>query len=234
MYMTLDTLDPILDLSVQLLKSLDVLIRCIPVTTSIGLKECCDHVTESIGVRIKETLLHFRIINECVISILENEVINLASGGRPTHCVSKTFLDFPHAFVSSRKHTFIELGVQKLGTCIKTNCLGKSPDLRIRGGGVSHQRHGLLLVITEALDNLGGIRIVVVRDIRDGNFRGIKVLESDIDGLERTLEEISLLFHHARLVSIECKALSGEELFLKLGLILPATILNGKANIGTV
>lgn len=56
----------------------------------------------------------------------------------------------------------------------------------------------------------------------------------DINILQGGLEEISLLFHHPRLVGVKGKSLEGEELLLELLLVLPTSILDGESDIGTV
>mmetsp|Transcript_11210 Transcript_11210/g.23518 ORF Transcript_11210/g.23518 Transcript_11210/m.23518 type:complete len:586 (+) Transcript_11210:381-2138(+) len=230
----LNALNPVLNLRIQLLQPLNVLLRSIPVTTPIRLKECGHHVTEGIRVGVQKPLLHLRIIDEGVIRILKHKVVNLSCSRRPSHGVPQTLLDLTHTLITSRKHTLVELGVQQLGAGIKTDSLSQSPHLSIGSGRVSHQRHGLLLVITQTLHNLRGVRVIVVGHISDGNLRGIQVLEGHINILQSRLEQIRLLLHHARLVSIEGKALPGQELILQLGLILPSSILNRKTNIGTV
>ena len=179
-------------------------------------------------------MLHLGVADEGVVGILEDEVVNLTGGGGPAHGVTETLLDLTDTLVASGKHTLVELGVQELGTGIESDGLGKSTDLSVGGGGVGHEGHGLLLVVTETLDDLGGVGIVVVRHIGDGNLGRIEVLEGNVDGLEGRLEEVGLLLHHTGLVGVEGEALAGEELLLELALVLPAAVLDGETNVGGV
>ena len=40
---------------------------------------------------------------------------------------------------------------------------------------------------------LGGVRVVVVRDVREGNLGGVEVLEGHVHLLERRAEELRLV-----------------------------------------
>merc|ERR1711966_176637 len=107
----LNTLNAVLDFSVQFLQTFNVLVRSFPVSTSISFQESSDHVTESVRVSIQESLLHFGIINENTVGIFEDEVVDFTSCCRPSHCVAETLLNFTYTFISGRKHTLVELGV---------------------------------------------------------------------------------------------------------------------------
>mmetsp|Transcript_4249 Transcript_4249/g.6218 ORF Transcript_4249/g.6218 Transcript_4249/m.6218 type:complete len:254 (-) Transcript_4249:316-1077(-) len=230
----LDSFDAVFDLGVKLLETLNILVSGFPVTSAVGFQESCDHVTEGVGVGIQKSLLHFFVLNENTVGIFENKVVNLSGGSRPSHGVTETLLDLTNTLVTGSKHTFVKLRVQKLGTSIKTDGFGKSTNLGISGGGISHERHGLLLVVTKTLDNLGWVRIVVMRNISDGNFRRVQVLEGNINILQGRFEKIGLLFHHTGLVGIEGESLTSQELLLQLTLIFPATVFDGKTDVGTV
>mmetsp|Transcript_14728 Transcript_14728/g.24800 ORF Transcript_14728/g.24800 Transcript_14728/m.24800 type:complete len:262 (+) Transcript_14728:121-906(+) len=228
------TLNAIFYLSVQLLQTLNVLLGSFPVTSSVSLKECGNHITEGIGVGVEKSLLHLGIIDEDVVGIFEDEVIDFSSGGGPSHGISKTLLDLTDTFVSGGQHTLVELRVEKLGSSIKTDSFGESTNLGVGSGGISHQRHRLFLVVTKSLDNLGRIGIIVVRNIGDRNLGRVQVLEGNINSLQGGLEKIGLLFHHTRLVGVEGKSLTSEELFLKLTFVFPSSILDSKSNVGRV
>merc|ERR1719232_2534408 len=106
------TLNAVLNLSIKLLQSLNVLLTRFPVASSIRLQECRDHVSKCIGICVKETLLHFWVINEHAVCILKDKVVHLSSSGRPPHGISQALLNLTHSFISSGEHTFIELGVE--------------------------------------------------------------------------------------------------------------------------
>mmetsp|Transcript_25798 Transcript_25798/g.39635 ORF Transcript_25798/g.39635 Transcript_25798/m.39635 type:complete len:656 (+) Transcript_25798:83-2050(+) len=230
----LNSFNAVFDLSVKLLETLNVLVRGFPVSSAVGFQEGCDHVTEGVGVGIQKSLLHFFILNENTVSIFENKVINLSGGSGPSHGVTETLLDLTDSLVTSSKHTFVKLGVQKLGTGIKTDGFGKSTNLGVGSGGISHEGHGFLLVVTKTLDNLGWVRIVVMGNISDRNFGRIQVLEGNINILQGRFEKIGLLFHHTGLIGVEGKSLTSQKLILQLTFIFPATVFDSKTDVGTV
>mmetsp|Transcript_37698 Transcript_37698/g.58845 ORF Transcript_37698/g.58845 Transcript_37698/m.58845 type:complete len:306 (-) Transcript_37698:38-955(-) len=229
-----DTLDAVLHILVQLTQTVQVLLRSIPIATAVGLQEGSDHVTESVRVGVHKTLTHGIVGDESVVGILVDEVVNLSRGSRPSHGVPQTLGDLPSALVPAVKHALVELGVKKLGPCVKADGLGKRADLSVSGGSVSDHGHRLLAVGTQSLDNLGGVRVEVVADVSERDLGGVQVLEGTVDLGERGPEHILGHIHLTRLVRIESETLAGDELLLELLLALPSSVLDGKTNIGRV
>mmetsp|Transcript_47194 Transcript_47194/g.48042 ORF Transcript_47194/g.48042 Transcript_47194/m.48042 type:complete len:292 (-) Transcript_47194:428-1303(-) len=231
---SLDTFNTIFDFGIEFLKFFNILVGGIPIPTSIRFQKRRDHITKGIGIGIQQALLHLGIINKGIIGIFKDKVIDFPRRGRPTHGVAQTFLDFPDSFVTRRQHAFVKFWIQEFRAGIQADCFTEGTHLCIRGRGVSHQRQRLFLIIPQSLDDLSGITIIIMGDIRNRNFRRIQVLERRIDRLESTLKEIGLLFHHAGLVGIERKAFPCQKLFLQLTFIFPPTIFNGNPDIGRI
>eukprot|EP00965_Chrysotila_dentata_P170214 5618283-Pleurochrysis_carterae.AAC.1 len=87
--------------------------------------------------------------------------------------------------------------------------------LRVGSGGVGDEGGWLLAVGAQAGDDLGRVRVEVVRHVGQRDLGRVEVLEGDVHTLERRLENVLSRVEHARLIRVEGKALAREELVLQ-------------------
>mmetsp|Transcript_7681 Transcript_7681/g.15363 ORF Transcript_7681/g.15363 Transcript_7681/m.15363 type:complete len:371 (-) Transcript_7681:434-1546(-) len=227
-------LDLVVDLGVQFAQPVEVLLGGVPVAAAIRLEESGDHVTEGIGVGLEQPLLHLGVGDEDLVSVLVNEIVNRARGGRPAHGVAQALGDLARALVARLEHALVELGVEQLGARIEAHRLRKRAHLRVRRRRVGNESGGLFAVGTQSRDHLGRVRIEVVRDVAERDLARVEVLEGHIHLLERRTEEILGGVEDARSVGVEGEALARDELVLKLRLVLPAAVFDGEAHVGRV
>mmetsp|Transcript_30830 Transcript_30830/g.60333 ORF Transcript_30830/g.60333 Transcript_30830/m.60333 type:complete len:829 (-) Transcript_30830:742-3228(-) len=229
-----DAFELVLAVLVELAQTVDVVLAGLPVPTAVGLEEGLDHVAERVGVGVQQALLHRRVADEHVVCVLVHEVVHGAGRGGPAHGVTQALGDLTSTLVTLVQHTLVELGVEELGASVKAHGLGQGAHLGVGGRGVRDEGGGLLAVLAEALDHLGGVGVEVVRDVREGDLRGVEVLEGDIDLGQGRLEDGVGLLHLAGAVGVEGERLALQELLLELALVLPAAVLDGQADVGAV
>jgi hypothetical protein len=76
--------------------------------------------------------------------------------------ITETLLDLTDSLRNRGEHTFVKLG--KLENYEhQTDSLGQRSDLGVGSGGISHERHRFLLVITELWTTLMRVRVVVMQ-----------------------------------------------------------------------
>eukprot|EP00962_Isochrysis_galbana_P012886 scaffold3665_cov102-Isochrysis_galbana.AAC.3 len=102
------------------------------------------------------------------------------------------------------------------------------------GPRVEPDRGRLLAVGTERRDDLGRVRVEVVRHVGERNLGRVEILEGDVHLAERRFELVRLVVEDAGLVGVEGEALARGELILQLLLALPAAILDCEADVGRV
>mmetsp|Transcript_5658 Transcript_5658/g.12573 ORF Transcript_5658/g.12573 Transcript_5658/m.12573 type:complete len:343 (+) Transcript_5658:74-1102(+) len=227
--------DAIFNLDVQLTQTLDVFFARLPVTSTVRFEEVRDHLSERVRVRFHQALLHFRISHERGVGVFVHPVVDLTRSRRPAESVVQTLLDLTSTFVARRHHTFVPLRVEKLGTRVQAHGLRKRAHLSVRSGGIRNVRRRHLTILTHTLDQLGRIRIKVVRHVGQRNFRRIEVLERDVNLGQGGFEKFLLRFHTStRSIRVERERLAVQVHVLELAFIVPRRVFNGKVDVGRV
>eukprot|EP00964_Phaeocystis_antarctica_P011942 scaffold6584_cov98-Phaeocystis_antarctica.AAC.2 len=217
----LHALDLVVDLGVEVAQTVQVLLGGVPVAAAVGLEEGGDHVAEGVGIGLEQALLHLRVGDEYVVSVLVDEVVDGAGGGGPAHGVAQPLGYLARALIARLEHAL-------------AHRLRERAHLRVGRSGVGDEGGRLLAVRAQPGDNLSRVGVEVVRDVRERDLARVEVLEGDVDLLERRAEDCLARVEHARLVGVEGEALARDELVLQLRLVLPAAILDGEADVGRV
>merc|ERR1719383_621669 len=104
--------------------------------------------------------------------------------------------------------------------------------LRVGRGGVGDERGGLLAVLPQPLHEVGRVRVEIVADVSQADLGRVEVLEGDVDGGHRLLEDgARLLAARAGAVGVEGEGLALEVHLLQLPLVRPARVLDGQVEV---
>mmetsp|Transcript_7591 Transcript_7591/g.19043 ORF Transcript_7591/g.19043 Transcript_7591/m.19043 type:complete len:225 (-) Transcript_7591:337-1011(-) len=161
-----DALDAILALLVDVLQALHVLLGGVPVPLGVCLQEGLDHVAEGVGVLVEHLLADVCVGDVGLIGVLVHEVVHGAGRSAPAHGVAQALGDLTHALVAALERRLVKLRVQDLGSGVQANLSSEAAHLRVRRRGVRDVGSGLLAVLAETLDDLGGIAVKVVGHVR--------------------------------------------------------------------
>mmetsp|Transcript_27936 Transcript_27936/g.66305 ORF Transcript_27936/g.66305 Transcript_27936/m.66305 type:complete len:245 (-) Transcript_27936:3757-4491(-) len=225
------TFNAILALLVHLLQLLKVVLGGVPVALGVGFQEGLHHVPEGIRVGLQHLVLDLLILDVGRVAVFVHEVVDGIRCCAPTEGKPHSLGDLPDALVTSLQVRLVELGVQELRPAVQPDLGGEGSDLGIGRGRVSDQSRRLLPILAEVGDDLSGVVVEVVGDVRQGDLAGVQVLEGHVDLAESGLEQARGLNELAGRIRAECKSLASDELLLQLLLVNAGTVLNGNANV---
>mmetsp|Transcript_118717 Transcript_118717/g.347752 ORF Transcript_118717/g.347752 Transcript_118717/m.347752 type:complete len:300 (-) Transcript_118717:2563-3462(-) len=227
-------LDLVFTLLVDCPQALQVFLAGVPIAFRVCLKEGGDHVSKRLWILVHHLLPDVLVRDVGLIGILVHKVVHCIRRSAPAKSVAHALRDLADAFVAPLERGLVELRIQQLRPGVQAHLSGQGADLRVGGRGVGDEGLRLLAVRAQALHDLGGVVVEVVRHVRERDLAAVQVLEGGVHLAQRGLEEARGLVQHAGVVGAEGEALAREELLLELGLVHVGAVLHRQAHVRRV